>query len=113
MSVEEGDTVRYRSRRRVGAAATHDIVVRPGEPFDAVPERDHWLTGRWRAHTRIATLPATAPVEHEPWPLCRASVLRLEETLLSAAGLPAPTGAPLVHYSPGVHVRLGAPQPRW
>lgn len=111
--VGEDITVRYRSHRRWGRSATHDIVIRPGEPADTVGERDHWLSGRWRAHTRIAGRPATVPVEHEPWPLWTASVVRLEQTILTAFGLPEPSAAPLVHYSPGVNVRLGAPQLRW
>jgi uncharacterized protein len=50
---------------------------------------------------------ALAKVEHPPWPLMRARVLRLDENLISAAGLPAPEGEPLVHYSLGVDVRVG------
>jgi uncharacterized protein YqjF (DUF2071 family) len=115
MSVEEAPTVRYVSHRRVGAPVGHDIVVRPGEPCgDAVTDLDHWLTGRWRAHTRIAGRPTTVPVEHEPWPLWNATLVGIEESLLAASGLPQPADAPLVHYSPGVSdVRLGAPHPRW
>jgi hypothetical protein len=30
--------------------------------------------------------------------------------LLAAAGLPAPPGAPLVHFSPGVDTRIGPPR---
>jgi hypothetical protein len=30
---------------------------------------------------------------------------------VAAAGLPAPAVAPLVHYSPGVGVRIGAGRP--
>jgi uncharacterized protein YqjF (DUF2071 family) len=115
MSVEEASTVRYVSRRRVGTPFGHDIAVRPGQPSsDAATDLDHWLTGRWRAHTRIAGRPATVPVEHEPWPLWNATVLGIEESLLAAVGLPPPAEPPLVHYSPGVFdVRLGAPHPRW
>jgi uncharacterized protein YqjF (DUF2071 family) len=30
--------------------------------------------------------------------------------LVTAAGLPPPGGEPLVHYSPGVDVRIGRPE---
>jgi uncharacterized protein YqjF (DUF2071 family) len=52
-----------------------------------------------------------APVEHEAWPLEDAVILRCQETLTAAAGLPALNSEPLVHYSPGVDVRIGAPRP--
>ena len=71
-----------------------------------------WLTSRWRAYThRFGRLWET-PVEHEPWPLRDAAVDVLDETLTTAAGLPAPTAEPLVHFSEGVrHVRFGASRP--
>jgi uncharacterized protein len=113
MSVEAGSTVTYRSRRRWPPAAGHDVVVVPGAPLAAeeLVERDHFLTGRWRAFTKIAGCLVTVPVEHQPWPLWSVRVDQLSQDLLTAAGLPAPRGEPLAHYSPGVDVRLGPP--RW
>ena len=112
----DGETLHYRSRRRApeDTAVMHDIAVRAGEPFAPgdLGELDHVLTGRWRAWTTVAgTKLAAAAVEHEPWPLHRAEVVHLEETLFTAVGLPLPEGEPLVHYSPGVSVKLGPPQP--
>ena len=111
MAVDEGEVTRYRSRRRLGSPAGHDITVRAGAPCPAPSELDHWLTGRWRAWTRVAGRLATVPVAHQPWPLREATVVALEQTLLAAVGLPEPEGAPLVHVSPGVDVRLGRPRP--
>jgi uncharacterized protein YqjF (DUF2071 family) len=113
MSVEAGSSVTYRSRRRCPPTAGHDIVVQPGAPLAAeeLVERDHFLTGRWRAFTKIAGRVVTVPVEHQPWPLWSVRVDQLNQDLLTAAGLPAPHGEPLAHYSPGVNVRLGLP--RW
>ena len=112
MSVEEGPVVRYRSRRRTGRTPLpgHDIVVRSGPPLgaDRTPLVD-FLTGRWRAFTRIAGRLVTVPVEHEPWPLFDADVLECHEDLVEAVGLPAPREAPVAHFSPGVNVRLGLP----
>jgi hypothetical protein len=34
-----------------------------------------------------------------------------EDELIAAAGLPAPTGPPLAHFSPSVTVRIGWPEP--
>jgi uncharacterized protein YqjF (DUF2071 family) len=45
-------------------------------------------------------------VEHEPWPLHRAELLDLDDSLITAAGLPAPSGSPHVLYSPGVSTTI-------
>lgn len=113
MTVQANSTVTYRSRRRWSPAAGHDIVVVPGAPLatEQLVERDHFLTGRWRAFTKIADCVVTVPVEHQPWPLWRVRVDQLNQDLLTAAGLPEPQGEPLAHYSPGVDVRVGLP--RW
>ena len=117
MSVErEGDEIRYHSSRRPpeDAKLGHRISVKPGRPCRPaeLTPFDHFLTGRWRGYTRIAGHLCRVAVEHEPWPLWRAEVVELEETLTRAAGLPAPEGDPVVHFSPGVHdVRLGVPRP--
>jgi uncharacterized protein YqjF (DUF2071 family) len=111
MAVEEGQVLRYRSRRRDRPEIGHDIGVRAGRACAAPSERDHWLTGRWRAYSTVAGRLVKVPVQHQPWSLHDAELVDLEQSLLSAAGLPEPDGAPLVHYSPGVDVRVGVPQP--
>ncbi|MFE2263604.1 YqjF family protein [Streptomyces griseosporeus] len=105
------ETVAYSGRRWAGGAS-YRLVVRPGGPVERPTERDVWLTSRWRAYTRRLGLLWETPVEHEPWPLAGAGIEVLEETLTASAGLPAPSGEPVVHFSEGVrHVRLGAPRP--
>jgi uncharacterized protein YqjF (DUF2071 family) len=110
MQVDEGEPVRYVSRRRNGDVG-HDIVVRPGERYGdgELGEFDHWLTGRWRAFTRIGGKLAVVAVQHERWPLLRVDVDKLDENLLGACGLPAPSGDPVAHFATQVDVRLGAP----
>jgi uncharacterized protein YqjF (DUF2071 family) len=104
------DTVSYTGSRWIGEAS-YRLVVRTGEPIEPT-ERDLWLTSRWRAYTRRLGMLWVTPVEHEPWPLADAAVEVLEETLTTAAGLPAPLGEPVVHFSEGVrHVRLGPSRP--
>ncbi|CAL9342772.1 YqjF family protein [Streptomyces sp. enrichment culture] len=105
-----GDTVLYEGSRW-GGGASYRLVVRPGSPIRPT-ERDVWLTSRWRAYTRRFGLLWETPVEHEPWPLSDATLDALDETLTTAAGLPPPTGEPLVHFSDGVRrVRIGASRP--
>jgi uncharacterized protein len=38
-------------------------------------------------------------------------VRELDSDLVAAAGLPAPAGEPVVHWSPGVRTRIGGPRP--
>jgi len=112
MSIERGDTVRYHGRRRDRPAAGIDLEIMPGTPYSPgeLTEFDHYLTGRWRAYGMLPGWITRAVVEHQPWPLQRAEVRRLDQSLTGAAGLPEPAGPPLVHYSSGVDVRLAAPR---
>jgi uncharacterized protein len=107
-----GDRVRYHSRRRPGTrAAGCRVLVEVGAAFDQseLGALDHFLTARFRLYTRIAGCGAAADAEHPPWPLARARLLELDDDLVAAAGLPPPDRPPLVHFSPGVEVRVG----RW
>ncbi|MFF4378296.1 YqjF family protein [Kitasatospora sp. NPDC001547] len=105
-----GGALTYTGHRR-GAGAAYRLRVRPGRAIEPVG-LDVWLTSLWRAYTsRLGRLWRT-PVEHGPWPLREAAVDVLEESLTRAAGLPAPGGEPLVHFSDGVEpVRLGLTRP--
>jgi uncharacterized protein len=116
MSVErDGSMVRYRSRRRWPGStpATARITVEIGAPLrpEELDEFDHYLTARWQLYTTLGPVLARSNVEHEPWPLHRASVPELETNLVAAAGLPAPEGEPVVHWSPGVRTRISGLRP--
>ncbi|MGI5141920.1 MULTISPECIES: YqjF family protein [unclassified Streptomyces] len=107
---KEGATVRYAGVRR-GGFPSYRLAVRPGEPIDPDP-RDVWLISRWRAFTRTGRVLWQTSVDHEPWPLCRAEAVELRQTLTAAAGLPAPAGPPVLHFSPRVSaVRFALPHP--
>lgn len=108
-------TVAYRSIRRWPAPrAGHDVAVGLGRqiPDREVGDFDDWLTARYTLWNRDGPILLRTPVAHPPWSLRAAEALRVEQDLTAAAGLPAPAGPPLVHWSPGVDVRIGAPQPR-
>lgn len=112
MSLEERDgALRYLSARRAPSAARarHDIRVRPGQPLQPT-ELDHYLTARFTLWNSVAGMVIRTAAEHPLWHLRQATVEHLEQDLLQAAGLPAPDGDPLVHYSEGVAVRIGAPR---
>jgi uncharacterized protein len=107
----EHGAIRYRSRRHGphDRSAMTDILMEPGERL-APPETDaraHFLTDRFRLYTLARGRVAYAQIEHPPWPLARGRVIELKQTLFESAGLPAPTGDPLVHYSEELAVNIG------
>ncbi len=105
--------VTYLARRRGrGYPAGHDIEVHPEDPFapEQLGELDHYLTAKFTLWAHHLGVLHRSDADHPAWPLRRARLLRLEEDLVRAAGLPAPAGAPLVHYSDGVDVRIGRPR---
>ena len=108
-----GDRFVYLSTRRRpgprGARSLVDAVV--GEPFgpgEAGP-LDRFLTARWALCGTLGPLVVRAEMYHEPWPLWHAEIERLDDELVAAAGLTQPCDPPVVHHSPGVHVRCGWP----
>jgi hypothetical protein len=112
--VAPGDTVSYTSRRRwpTGDHATTDVAVQVGDPIAPadVTDLEHFLSARWALGTTFGKRLMWADVDHPPWPLHRAELLRCDESLVTAAGLPAPTGDPYVLWSPGVDVRIARPR---
>jgi hypothetical protein len=110
MRVEFGrDHVAYQSRRCwPDRSAVTNIRIEPGEPFSG-GGLDVFLTARFRLYSSLLGRLVFANVEHPPWPLQRARIVELNQTLSSAAGLPNLNGPPLVHFSPGVAVRIGRP----
>jgi uncharacterized protein YqjF (DUF2071 family) len=103
-----GDVFEYQSRRRDSSGAYSRILIRPGAPLPTSPLAA-LLTARFRLYTTLRGKLAFADAEHEPWPLGRAAVLRLDETVIKACGLRKGAVQPLTHFSAGVHVRIGAP----
>jgi uncharacterized protein YqjF (DUF2071 family) len=107
LSLDESDGVMTYAGVRRGGSPAYRVVVRPGAPVEA-SDHDVWLTGRWRAYTRHVGRLFETRITHEPWPLRAATVVELQQTLTSAAGLPEAAGEPMVHYSDGVRdVRIG------
>ena len=114
MSVDTaGPVVSYRSRRRWPGqyGASCDVAVEVGERFEPgeLTDRDHWLTARYQLYSSSGGGLRYALAEHDPWRLYRARLLHADTSLIEAAGLPQPVGPPIVHWSPGVAVRVGYP----
>jgi uncharacterized protein len=124
---KDGNTVSYTCKRRWPGprGATSKAIVDIGTPYQPaeLTQRDHFLTARWRLFSSSdlatavgrgslshgATWQRFGDAEHEPWVLHRATARVIDDHLVAAAGLPQPNDEPLVHYSPGVDVRIGRP----
>ncbi len=104
-----GPDVRYRSRRLGPGRAGCDVAVKVEQGIASPSDLELFLTARFRLFAERGGRLRYAEVEHPPWPLARASVVRLREDLLEAAGLPGPHGAPLAHFSERVAVTVGWP----
>jgi hypothetical protein len=110
MDVDAGE-VRYRSRRawpgpkpaglrcryRIGAPLGESV---PGSLQHFLAERYLLVTDKGGGRLRVGQ------VHHRPYPLQSAEVLELEQSMVEAAGLPSPVGAPSALYSPGVDVDI-------
>jgi uncharacterized protein YqjF (DUF2071 family) len=111
---EDTSEITYRCRRRWPGlrAVTSDVRIKADAPYapDELGKRDHFLTARWILFSVAGSRYRFARACHPPWPLYRAEVQAVDDQLVRAAGLPAPEGEPLAHYSPGVDVSIGKPE---
>jgi uncharacterized protein YqjF (DUF2071 family) len=103
-----GTRVEYASRRRLGGSAELRLgwtvaeatgTARPGT-------LDHFLIERYALYAARMRGIYRARVRHPHYPLHRASIDHLSETLLAAAGIAAPTEPPSIHFSAGVDVDI-------
>ncbi len=98
-------------RRWPRRGATTDIKVEIGDEIAEPSQFEHFLTARWGLYsTWFGNRLVYAPVDHPRWPLRRANVVSLDDSLIRAAGLPAPTVEPHCMFSSGVPVRVGLPR---
>ncbi len=113
MGIERrGDELSYVARRRWPGprGARSRFSIRAGDPIADPSPLEHFLTARWGLFTQLASRMSFAPVAHPAWPLQRAELRVLDDELVEAAGYSKPKGRPLVHFSPGVEVRIGLPR---
>jgi uncharacterized protein len=110
MRVEcDGRVARYKSERLQPPPARSDLEVRIGDGIVEQSELEIFLTMRMRLYAQRAGLLWKADIAHPPWPLQRATAVRVQESLVRATGLPAPSGDPLTHYAKRVDVLVGPP----
>lgn len=70
------------------------------------------LRRRFGLHTQWLGRTLWIPNHHQPWPLRRATIERLDDDLVAAAGLPGVVDAvpASVLHSTGIRTRFGLPQ---
>ena len=111
----DGSDVHYRSRRWFAGDRPADFEARYriGAPLGVtLPGTfEHFLVERYLLISKRGDGFMLGQVHHRPYPLHEAEVSELTETMVAASGLPAPSGAPHVLYSPGVDVDVYALRP--
>jgi uncharacterized protein YqjF (DUF2071 family) len=108
--VVNSDSLVTTVKRRWTSRASTRIQISIGERIESPDELAVFLSARWGLYSKgFGSKIRYAPVDHETWILHTATLESLTDTLVVAAGLPAPTGDAHVMYSPGVSVRIGLP----
>lgn len=114
MRIRQHDNqIEYTTRRRwprpLGAGGT--MRMRIGEPVTQPTAVEEFVTARFGLHTRWMGRTLWIPNHHEPWPLRRATIERLDDNLVAAAGLPGVVGREpdSVLHSEGIHTTFGMP----
>ena len=104
-----GGIVECRAQRHGPGGAGIGFRIRPRQPVEPT-NLDHFLTARWRLHTRWWAVTAQVPIRHEPWRLRAGELQEFSDSgLLADAGVPAPEHPPRVLYSVGTTVTFGLP----
>lgn len=113
-TVRTADHVVYRSERkgdpaRTGLEVEYEIQDKLGvsEPGSL----EHFLLERYLLFSERREQLLMGQVHHAPYPVHRARVLSLSESLCQATGLPAPGAVRHAHFSPGVDVEVFGPHP--
>lgn len=113
-----GTVIRYTSTRRWPSSkstvvAESRVTIRIGDLIPAAniaPDGlGAFLSARWALGSTFLRRLVWADVAHPTWELHEAELLECNESMVTATGLPPPSGDPIVLWSPGVEVRIGRP----
>ena len=108
LGVESG-RYRYTSRRHTDRTAHTTIVAQPSSISVQNDPLADFLTARWALFTSVRGRTTHLRNHHEPWPLFRAELVSIDDTLLATGGFPglADRAPDSVLYSPGVTTWFG------
>ena len=105
-----GDTLRYTSERLHPAPlpAQSDVQIVPtGNVFFAIPGTlEHFLAERYILYSGSNNKLNRGRVHHAPYPLQTATVMHLDDSLVSSAGIVVPDTPPIAHYAAAVDVEV-------
>jgi uncharacterized protein YqjF (DUF2071 family) len=105
--------IEYAAERRSGSRPRLRVTYRVGDRLgDSLPgSPEHFLVERYVLFVRRRAGLFSCRVRHVPYPLHAVDVLSLEDSLVSAAGMPQPDRPPdRAHWSPGVDVEVEWPR---
>jgi len=108
-----GGSYRFQSKRTLSPATIFEASWQRGVRLRA-PDTESlafFLIERYCFFTEFAGTLTMTRAYHSPWILEQAVLQSYESTMLTAAGLPEPTVAPLTHFSEGVSVQMWPPVP--
>jgi hypothetical protein len=107
----DGDVLSTDVQRRWPSKSSTKISISVGNAIENPDDTAVFLSARWGLYSKgFRGSLRYAPVDHEKWPLYSATLLDLDDSLVTSAGLRAPLGEPHVMFSPGVSVRVGLPR---
>lgn len=106
-----GPAWRYRSTRKWPGPKNIrcDVDVTAGDAIGEPSALERFLTARWGLYSTFFGHTLYAPITHDPWLLHHGDLTHLDDGLMGAAGFAATDTDPLVHWTPGVGVRVGRP----
>jgi uncharacterized protein YqjF (DUF2071 family) len=101
----------FRLRRRLPSRLRAEVEVEVESPVvEHAEDLETFVTARWGLHTRTALGTTWIPIAHQPFPLHRGRLRHADDALLSAAGVPVTSEAPVsVLWSPGLDAKVGRP----
>ncbi len=100
------DTRRRRWPRSPGAATR--LVIEAGAVIEPTA-LDEFLTARWGTVAEWRGQLRHHPVDHPPWTLRAATIVELDDSAVTAAGLSVPTGDPIARFAAPIDARFGRP----
>jgi uncharacterized protein YqjF (DUF2071 family) len=106
----DGDVLKTTVQRRWPSTSSTRISILIGDEIQESSDTAVFLSARWGLYSKgFRGALRYAPVDHEKWPLYSATLLDIDDSLVTSAGLSTPRGEPHVMFSPGVSVRVGLP----
>ncbi|WP_083908325.1 YqjF family protein [Ilumatobacter coccineus] len=103
-------TARRRWPKRPASSTT--VAVEIGDVITEPSGLDVFLTARWGTVTKWPAARGVLrhhPVDHQAWTLHEATLTEYADASIEAAGLPTPSGDPIVRYAQPVDARFGRP----